>query len=633
MGIGAIRAHFHQFMSGFSASTARVSLPWQSLSQQHEVLRQHNHLKVTYINTPKPHRSMLRQPIVTILGHVDHGKTSLLDYIRGSMVAAKEAGGITQAIGASIIPLETIRKVCGNLLDAVKFKLTIPGLLFIDTPGHAAFINLRKRGGNLADIAILVVDITKGLEPQTVECISILKQYKTPFVIALNKLDVIDGWKTGKALIKNIGDQSQSVQREFETKLYEIVGKLFELGFEAERFDRIQDYTKQIALVPTSAKTGEGVAELLMVMTALAQKFLENTLKAVDGPAKGTILEIKDTAGLGTTMDAIVYEGMLKAGDTIVIGSSEQPLVTKVKALLVPDQLAEMREKKTKFKTVKTVTAATGVKISAPDIETVQAGMPFMVAKDIEAAKLEVQKDVDAVTVQTAESGIIIKADTLGSLEALSFLLNERNIPVRKASVGPVTKKDLSDVQAIKDPMHAVILGFNIPVPEAQNIKVFTNPIIYRLIEDYEQWREGLKRNTAAAELDKLTKPCKIQLMTGYIFRQSNPAVVGTEVLGGIVRPGVQLMKASTEKVTEVKGLQHEQESIPEAKKGMQVAVSYPGVVIGRQLKEGDILYSILSDKEFRQYKELKDLLSPDEKEVLKEIAALMREKNPVWGV
>lgn len=576
---------------------------------------------------------MLRQPIVTILGHVDHGKTSLLDYIRGSMVAAKEAGGITQAIGASIIPLETIRRVCGNLLDALKFKLSIPGLLFIDTPGHAAFINLRKRGGNLADIAILVVDITKGLEPQTVECISILKQYKTPFVIALNKLDVIDGWKSGKQLIKNIGEQEQRVQREFETKLYEIVGKLFELGFEAERFDRIQDYTKQIALVPTSAKTGEGVAELLMVMTALAQKFLENKLTAVDGPAKGTILEVKETAGLGTTMDAIVYEGMLNAGDTIVIGSSEQPLVAKVKALLVPDQLAEMREKKTKFKTVKTVTAATGVKISAPDIETVQAGMPFMVAKDIEQAKLEVQKDVEAVTVQTAEDGIIIKADTLGSLEALNFLLNERNIPVRKASVGPVTKKDLSDVQAIKDPVHAVILGFNIPASDAQNVKIFTNPIIYRLIEDYEQWREGLKRNTAAAELDKLTKPCKIQLLAGYVFRQSNPAVVGTEVLGGIVRPGVQLMKASTEKVTEVKGLQHEQESIPEAKKGMQVAVSYPNVVIGRQLKEGDILYSILSDKEFRQYKELKDLLSPDEKEVLKEIAALMREKNPVWGV
>ncbi len=577
---------------------------------------------------------MLRQPIVTILGHVDHGKTSLLDYIRGSAVAAKEAGGITQAIGASIIPLETLRGVCGSLLDALKLKLTIPGLLFIDTPGHAAFINLRKRGGNLADLAILVVDITKGLEPQTVECITILKQYKTPFIVALNKLDAIDGWKKGTNLLKSIADQAPNVQREFEIKLYDVVGKLFESGYEAERFDRVSDYTKQVALVPTSARTGEGVPELLMVLTGVAQRFLEKSLNVVEGPAKGTILEVKESPGLGTTMDAIVYEGTLKFGDTIVIGSSTEPIVTKVKALLVPDQLAEMREKKTKFKTVKIVTAATGVKISAVDIETVQAGMPFVVAKDIEQAKADVQKDVEAVTVQTAENGLIVKADTLGSLEALCFLLNERNIPVRKASVGPVNKKDLSDVQAVKDPLLAVILGFNIASEiDVQNTKVFTNAIIYRLIEDYEAWRDGMKRNTSATELGKLTKPCKIQLLTGYVFRQSNPAVVGTEIMGGILTPGIQLMRASTEVVTEVRTIELEQKSVKEAKKGLHVAVSYPGVVIGRQLKEGDILYSVISDREFRQYKELKDLLSADEKEVLKEIAALMREKNPVWGV
>ncbi|MBI4144882.1 translation initiation factor IF-2 [Candidatus Woesearchaeota archaeon] len=580
---------------------------------------------------------MLRQPIVTILGHVDHGKTSLLDYIRGSAVAAKEAGGITQAIGASIVPLEVIRKTCGSLLDALKLKLTIPGLLFIDTPGHAAFINLRKRGGNLADIAILVIDITKGLEPQTVECIQILKQYKTPFVVALNKIDTLDGWKRGKGLLlKQASEQQEQVQRLFETKLYEIVGKLFELGINAERFDRVPDYTKTIALVPTSAKTGDGVPELLMVLTGLAQKFLESSLKAVDGPAKGTVLEVKETAGLGVTMDAIVYEGVLKAGDTIVIGSSEEPLVTKVKAILVPAALAEMREKKTKFQTVKTVSAAMGVKLSAPDIDNVQAGMPFIVAHDVEKAKLEIQGDVEAVTLQTAETGVIIKADTLGSLEALSFLLQEKNIPVTRASVGPITKKDLSDAQAliVKDPLFAVILGFNIPAPDVStNIKVFTNPIIYRLIEDYEAWKAGMARNQAQGELDKLTKPAKIQLLAGYVFRQSNPAVVGTEVLAGTLRPGTRLMRLTGEPVTEARTLQDEQESITEAKKGRRIAVSYPDVVIGRQLKEGDILYSSITENEFRQFKEFKDLLTNEEKELLKEIASLMREKNPVWGV
>lgn len=580
---------------------------------------------------------MLRQPIVTIMGHVDHGKTSLLDYIRGSTVAAKEAGGITQAIGASIIPLETIRKVCGSLLDQLKFTLTVPGLLFIDTPGHAAFVNLRKRGGNLADIAILVIDITKGLEPQTIECIQILKQYKTPFVVALNKVDSLEGWQSKeKFLLKNVSVQQEHVQRLFETKLYEVVGKLFEQGFSADRFDRVSDYTKQLALVPTSAKTGEGVPELLMVLTGMAQKFLENNLKAVDGPAKGTILEVKETAGMGTTMDAIVYEGMLKSGDTIVIGGSDQPIVTRVKALLTPDTLAEMREKKTKFKTVKQVIAATGVKISALEIETVQSGMPFVVAKDIEAAKMEVQKDVEDVTLQTAEHGVIVKADTLGSLEAMSFLLQQHNIPIKKASVGPITKRDISDAQANveKDPLIAVILGFNVPptdVPE--QIKVFTNPIIYRLIEDYEQWKTGMQRNQVATELNALTKPAKIQLLAGYVFRQSNPAVVGTEILAGTLKPGTRLMRANGEQITDVRTIQEEQKSITEAKRGMRVAVSYPDVIIGRQLNEGDILYSLLTENEFRAYKDNKDALSGEEKELLKEIASIMREKNPVWGI
>ncbi|HSU73287.1 MAG TPA: translation initiation factor IF-2 [Candidatus Binatia bacterium] len=581
---------------------------------------------------------MMRQPIVTIMGHVDHGKTSLLDYIRGSSVAAKEAGGITQAIGASIIPLETIRKTCGSLLDQLKFKLTVPGLLFIDTPGHAAFINLRKRGGNLADIAILVIDITKGLEPQTVECIQILKQYKTPFVVALNKVDTLEGWQSKETfLLKNVAAQQEHVQRLFETKLYEVVGKLFELGFSADRFDRVSDYTKQLALVPTSAKTGIGVPELLMVLTGMAQKFLETSLAQVDGPAKGTIMEVKETAGLGVTMDAIVYEGMLKAGDTIVIGSSEQPIVTRVKALMTPDVLAEMREKKTKYKSVKQVTAATGVKISAPEIEAVQAGMPFVVAKDIEQAKAEVQQDVEAVTLQTAEHGIIVKADTLGSLEALSFLLQQHNIPVKKASVGPVTKRDLSDAQANleKDALLAVILGFNIPLPDGvpDGIKVFVNPIIYRLIEDFEQWKAGMQKNKVASELDKLTKPAKIQLLSGYVFRQSNPAVVGTEILAGTLRPGTQLMKPSGEVVTDARTLQEEQKSITEAKRGMRIAVSYPGVIVGRQLNENDILYSAITEKEFRAYKDNKDALSNEEKELLKEIALIMREKNPVWGI
>ncbi|MBT4805689.1 translation initiation factor IF-2, partial [Candidatus Woesearchaeota archaeon] len=322
-----------------------------------------------------------RKVLLTVVGHVDHGKTSLLDKIRQTAVTKGEAGGITQAVGVSIIPMETIKKICGPLLNAFKGKLSVPGLLAIDTPGHAAFTSLRKRGGSLADIAILIVDITEGFKPQTIESIEILKANKVPFIIAANKIDLIHGWQFDKEklLLQNINNMNPQMQGEFEKKLYELVGTVAEHGLQSERFDRVEDYTKQIAIVPVSAHTGQGIPELLMVLTGLAQKFLEKKLEIEEtGNAKGTILEVKEEKGMGTTLDAIIYNGQLKVNDTLVIGGIDQAIVVKVRALLEPAELAEMREKKSKFKNVKQVTAATGVKISAPGLNEAISGMPII---------------------------------------------------------------------------------------------------------------------------------------------------------------------------------------------------------------------------------------------------------------
>ncbi len=581
---------------------------------------------------------MLRQPIISVMGHVDHGKTLLLDKIRGTAVVSKEAGGITQAIGASIIPVQAIKNICGNLLSAIKLNLTIPGLLFIDTPGHAAFINLRKRGGNLADIAVLVVDINEGLMPQTVESIEILKQYKTPFIIALNKVDLIQGWQSkAKPVLQTISELPQSFQTVFETKLYSVVGKVFELGFESDRFDRVSDYTKQVAIVPLSAKTGDGIPELLMVLTGLSQRFLESSLKSnVEGPAKGTVLEVKEQQGLGKVIDVIIYDGTLKVGDQIVLGTLNKPIVTKVKALFEPAPLTEMRVK-SQFSSVKSVSAAVGVRIVAPDIDDVIGGSPLRcVVQDIEAVKQSVQEEIEEVLIESDDEGIIIKADNLGSLEALSKLLREKNITIKKASIGPVSKKDLSDAEAIlvKNPLNAVILCFNISQPEqSNNIKIISNNVIYRLIEEYESWIEQKKKSIELEKLDKLVSPCKIQLLKGYVFRQSNPAVVGVEVLAGVLKSNIPLMNSVGVYLADVKGIQLEQENVDKAERNKQVAVSLPGVVIGRQLKEGDVLYSNIDESTFRKFKEFKKYLSEDQKNVLKEIADIMRKNNTLWGV
>ena len=325
---------------------------------------------------------MIRRPIICILGHVDHGKTKLLDTIRHTTVTEREAGAITQAIGASIVPIDTVKRLCGNLLKALKLDLTIPGLLFIDTPGHAAFSSLRKRGGNLADIAILMVDINEGFKPQTLEAIEILKKSKTPFIVAANKIDLIPGWEEkSKLILDNINQQQPHVQEKFEKLMYELVGKFYELELKAERFDRIEDHTQELAIVPISAKFNQGIPELLMVLTGLLQKYLNKNLNVeTKGPAKGTILEIKEETGLGKTLDVIIYDGTIKVNDTILIGGIDTPIKTKVKALLQPAELAEIRDKKTKFKGVKQVHAAIGIKISAKEIEDAIAGMPIRVS-------------------------------------------------------------------------------------------------------------------------------------------------------------------------------------------------------------------------------------------------------------
>jgi len=572
-----------------------------------------------------------RSPICIMMGHVDHGKTTILDSIRGTAVAKGEAGGITQAISSTNLSMEVIKKICGELLKTLSIKITIPGLLFIDSPGHAAFTNLRKRGGNLADIAILVIDVNEGVKPQTLECIDILKQYKTPFVIAANKIDLTPGWKTqNEFLIKNIESQAKDVKQNLDTKLYELVGKLHELGFASERFDRIDNYTKQISIVPVSGKTGEGLAELIMVITGLAQRYLEKGLNYdVDGPGKGTILEVKETKGIGQTLDIILYDGAVKKNDQIIIGGIDGPILTKVKAILQAD-----KDKK-KIKMIEEAHAAIGVKISAPDIKEVLPGMPLRVAnKGVEKIKEEVQKEVEEVVLDIDNEGIVVKADSLGSLEAVINLLRENNIKIKKASIGEISKKDIADASAELEPLNKVIVGFNVKtIEESKEVKIITADIIYKIIDGIKKWQEEEKRKLEGKQLEGMTRPCKLQILPNCIFRQSNPAVVGVEVINGTLRGGIPLMKSNGNKASEVKTMQKEGENIKEAKKGEQVAIALPHLTVGRQINELDILYSDITEEEFIKYKKLKRFLNSDEIAILKEIAEIKRQESPVWGV
>jgi translation initiation factor 5B len=587
-------------------------------------------------------QSNLRTPIVVVMGHVDHGKTTLLDKIRGTTVADFEAGAITQHIGATEVPLEVIQDFCGAHFGA---ELQVPGLLFIDTPGHHAFTSLRSRGGSLADLAVLIVDINEGFQPQTIESLNILKRYKTPFVVAANKIDRISGWRATEnaSFAKSLKAQNERVTEELDTRIYELVGELYKYGFDADRYDRIRDFTKNIGIVPISAITGEGVPDLLMVLVGLAQRFLKDSLKiTASGPGVGTILEVKEERGLGTTLDVILHDGELKAGDTVIVGTAHDPVVTKIRALLKPKPLAEIRSEE-RFLPVKHVVAASGVKVAAPRLENALAGSTIRVvtsSEDADAIGKEMKSELESVRIDTEQEGVILKADTIGSLEALVGELKAKSIPIHVADVGPVSRRDVIRASSIKDPLYSAILAFNVDIlPDAisevqkTNVPVFSSNIIYSIIEDYEAWVEEQKMKMEQARLEAVIRPGAVRLLPDCVFRQSKPAIVGVQVVGGVVRTQTNLMREDGANVGAIKGIQAHNENVGSATVGQEVAISIDGPTVGRQIHEGDILYVNIPEKHARIVEmELKPKLSEDEREVLEKFLEIKRKKEPFWG-
>jgi len=567
----------------------------------------------------------VRQPIVAVLGHVDHGKTSLLDKIRSSSVAAGEAGGITQAIGSSEVPIGVIKTKYKSLLEKMNISLTIPGLLFLDTPGHAAFVTLRKRGGAIADIAVLVVDINEGIQPQTEESIKLLREFKTPFVVAVTKIDRILSWMPhqDKSFLDTIAEQPKRTVEEFENKVYTLIGQLGSMGFDSERYDRISDFTKQVGLIPVSGKTGEGVPDLLVVLAGLAQKYLQKRIEFSKDGGKGTILEVKEQKGLGSVIDIILYDGQVNKGDWLVIGG-KKTIVTKIKALLKPEPLKDIRAER-RFLYLDSVTAASGIRISAPELEGVIAGSPIRIVnkeKGLEKAKEDVKQEIEDVEIQTEKDGVVLKADTLGSLEAMIKLFQEASIPIRKAEVGQVTKQDVLEIKTLKEPL---IFAFNSQIQEeAKNstgvkVKVFSSDVIYRLLEQYHEWKKGEKERKEEEILNSVTRPARMRVLPGCIFRQSKPVVFGVEILAGILKPHFRLSR-NGKKLGEIKEVQKSGASVDEAVSGDRVALSMDDVVAGKDVLEGDILETLITHEEFRILEKVRGKLRDDEKGLLEEI-------------
>lgn len=595
----------------------------------------------------------LRQPIVVVLGHVDSGKTSLLDKIRGTAVQAREVGGITQHIGASFLPVETVKEITGPLYARLaNSEAPIPGLLVIDTPGHEIFANLRTRGGSAADIAIVVVDVNKGFEPQTIESIDILKKRRVPFVIALNKVDMIAGWRSFTRFVsEDVKKQDEGVQTLLDEKIYSVLGKLSMLGYPSEAFWRVKDFTKEVAMVPVSARTGVGIPELLAVLVGLAQQYLTKRLERhIEGAARGIVLEFNEEIGLGPSANIILLDGMLHQGDNIVIGKRDGAVFTRIKALLLPKPLDEMRDPRDKFKQVTEVIAAAGLKITSPDLEGILVGTPLYVynnqmkdKKELGHLKSIVEAEIkNAIVSNTETTGVILKCDTIGSLEAIVDLLKKANVAIRMADIGHITRRDIVEAAAVKehDRYLGVILGFNVKVledaqKEAQDrgVRIFNEQIIYNLVRSYTDWIAYQREHEELILFNELPPICKFQFLKGFIFRRSDPAVFGAEIQVGRLRQKVHTINEEGKKIGTVHQIQESGKAIEEATAGMQVAVSLKEPTIGRLINEGDVLYTDLNSRQAKQLLErFNHRLNDQEKEVLNMLVARKRKSDPTFG-
>ena len=587
----------------------------------------------------------LRTPIVAVLGHVDHGKTTLLDEVRGSAVAEAEAGAITQHIGATAVPLDVISSIAGELVDPDDFDL--PGLLFIDTPGHHSFTTLRSRGGALADIAILVIDVTDGFQPQTEEAIDILQRTETPFVVAANKIDTVAGWNPQQdaPVQATLDAQSDRARSRLDERLYDLIGELGDAGFSSDFYWRVQDFQANVGLVPVSAETGEGVPDLLAVLMGLSQRYMKDEMEIdVEGPGAGTVLEVSEEKGFGTTIDVVLYDGTIRDDDTIVVGGIDEPIVTDVRALLSPRPLAEIRAEN-RFEQVEELAAAAGIKVAAPDLADAMAGAPVRVVRDrpIEDVVREVQAELAELAVSTEEEGVVVKADTLGSLEALADALEEAEVPIVRAEVGDVARRDIAVADTADEPEHRAILAFNVDVLDdaeteatQKDVRIFDDEVIYQLVENYEEFVEEIQRAQQEQVMDNVVRPARIRILPDHVFRQSDPAVVGIEVLSGTLRRNVPVALfegAEPDRVGTLQGIQDQGEDVDEAQTGERVSVSIAGPTVGRQVNEGDELWVDLPEKHAKVLEqELLEDLPGNEREALSMFLDKRRERDPFWG-
>lgn len=584
----------------------------------------------------------LRSPICCVLGHVDTGKTSLLDRIRRSNVQAGEAGGITQQIGATFFPADGLLKATGELSSQVELK--VPGLLVIDTPGHESFTNLRSRGSSICDIAILVVDIMHGLENQTRESIRLLRQQRCPFIIALNKVDRLYDWvpQENMPIEKTLSMQKKHVVSEFETRAANVVSELSAEGLNSMLYYKNKDRRKTVSIVPTSAHTGEGICDLLMLQIQLVQEYMKDKVTLKDD-LQCTVLEVKPIQGMGVTIDCILINGELHEGDSICLCGQAGPIYTQIRSLLTPQPMKEMRVR-CDYAHHTTIKAAMGIKICANDLEEVVPGTSLVVLDkntDKEEAAKAVMSDAARLDEMISKDGlgVTVQSSTLGALEALLSFLKDMKIPVGFTAIGAIQKRHLYHAISMKrkDPKLAIVLAFDVTtsdgareMAEKEGIKIFTANIIYHLFDAFTRYTEDYEKEEMERLRGLVIFPVLVEV-TGDAFHDCDPIILPVKIKRGQLRVNTPLGVMNGDSVTavgKVMSIEKDGKPIEKGMPGMEVAVKIhsgdTGASASRTVKKSDLL-SMITRPSVNAIKKFKKELTDDDVNLLATLIKILK--------
>ena len=562
----------------------------------------------------------MRSPICAFLGHVDAGKTSIMDSVRDTFFAYKESGGLTQNIGLTEVPTERINELAGDLLKKFSVEVKVPSIIFIDSPGHEAFVTLRERGASIADIAILTVDVSAGIQQQTLESIEILKSYKTPFIIALTKIDRLKGYipKKDVSFIDFIKAQNEEYVQNLDKKVYDLISDLSLQSLQAERYDRVKDFTKEFMIIPVSSVNNIGIKDLIIMIIGLSQKYIG--LEEEKGNY-ASIVEEKSLKGVGKIYDAVVYSGTLKVGDSVLTRTYNGLQEDKIKGIMTLIPMEESRENFGKYESVREVSASKPVRLILQESNAMigTSIAAFSTPQEKEEIIREVSQSSSGYNDDKAQ-GIVVCADSIGSIEAIKKIAESKGIKVGKTKIGSPSKEDISVAKL----NGSILLCFNTQydkktesIASQNSVFIIQSKSIYSLFEEYASFSLEKATKDMDNKLKGFTLPGRIVFLKGNIFRRSDPCVFGIEVLAGEIRPGYNLIKSDGTKLGRIDKIQSDNVNFDRATAGQKMAISVDGAVYGRNLSDEDELFNDLSIEDIIKFDEVKDKLSADYSEAL----------------